>query len=307
MPSLKGLYPGIQEGGTLPLQNLQGAGVLTFGSVFFVHSVTGSDTANAGTTPEAPLATIDAAIGKCTAGKNDVIFVLPKHVETLATAGAIAADIADISIIGLGNGNSRPTLTLSATASTIAVSAANVLFRNIVITGSVAELVTVFNITAAGCTLDAVDFHGGATSTIKFLTTSLAATFLTIKNCHHDTTAAVTANAWWLQLTGCDDVRIVDNYFNIVTSNNAASGIIGGLTTASLRVFIKNNELYNLGTSPLTLSMLAGSTGLLSYNNIGGSKTAAAGAVQPASCYCTNNYVTNVTSTSGKLDPVATA
>jgi hypothetical protein len=229
------------------------------------------------------------------------------HAETLATAGAITASKANVKIIGLGSGNERPTLTLSATASTIAVTAANVLFKNFIITGSIAELVTVFNITAAGCTLDAVDFAGGATSTIKFLTTSAAATKLTIQNCVHVTTAAVTANAWWIQLTGADDARIINNSFNIVTSNNAASGAIGGLTTASVRVLVKYNDIYVLGTSVLPLSMLAGSTGILAYNNIGCSKTAAAGGVQPASCYCVQNFITNVVTTSGKLDPVATA
>lgn len=277
------------------------------GSVFFVGSAhSGVNSPDYGS-KALPFATVDYAIGKCTAGKGDVIYVLPKHVETLATAGAITADVADISIIGLGRGTARPTFTLSDTASTIAVSAANVTIENIILTGSVAELVTVFNVTAAGCTLDRVDFHGGATSTIKFLTTTAAADKLTIMNCHHYTTAAVTANAWWIQLTGCDDARILNNTFTIVTSNNAASGVIGGLTTASLRVLVKGNDIYNLGTSCLPLSMLASSTGMLSYNNIGCSKTAAAGAVQPASCYCTQNFVTNVTSTSGKLDPVATA
>ena len=166
------------------------------GSVFFVGSTnSGVDSPDYGS-KELPFATIDYAIGKCTANKGDVIYVLPGHVETLASAGAITADKADISIIGLGRGTNRPTLTLSDTASTIAVSAANVTFENIIITGSVAELVTVFNVTAAGCTLNRVDFHGGATSTIKFLTTTAAADKLTIMNCHHYTTAAVTANAW---------------------------------------------------------------------------------------------------------------
>lgn len=285
---------------------LSGAPLMSGAKYLYVDSNNGNDNLS-GRSAGSAKATIQGAIDAATASKNDVIYVMPYHTETLATAGAITADKIGVKIIGIGSGNERPKLTLSATDSTIAVTAANVLFKNIVITGSVAELVTVFNVTAAGCTLDRVDYAGGATSTIKFMTTSAAADKLNIQNCVHTTTAAVTANAWWIQLTGADDARIINNHFHIVTSNNAASGAIGGLTTASLRVFIKYNDIYVLGTSVLPLSMLAGTTGILAYNNVGCSKTAAAGGIQPASCYCIQNFITNVVTTSGKLDPVATA
>ena len=273
------------------------------GTYFFVNSSTGSS-GNTGLSPEASVATITQALAKCTDSKGDVIIVAPGYTETIATAGGLTVSKIGVSIIGLGRGSMRPTLTLSATDSTIAVSAADVLIKNILCKGTVAELVTVFNVTAAGCTLDGVDFAGGATSTIKFLTTSVAADFLTIQNCHHFTTAAVTANAWWLQLTGCDDVVIRNNILHIVTSNHAASGCIGGLTTESLRVCITNNRLINLGTSCLGLSMLASSTGTVAYNTLGNSKTNGVGSMQPASCHFFENYETNETAKSGMLDPV---
>jgi hypothetical protein len=187
------------------------------------------------------------------------------------------------------------------------MSAANCSIENVIIKSTIAENVALFTISGAGCTLDAVDVQAGATSIISGVVTTATADQLTIKNCTHTTTAAVTANAWWITLTGADDCKIIDNYFSIVTSNNAGSGVIGGATTASLRVFIKNNEIFNLGTSCLPLAMYSGTTGMISYNNIGGSKTAAAGMVAPASCYTCQNFVTNVAATAGKLDPVATA
>ena len=292
----------------MPLDSLQGAGILTFGNVFFVNSVTGSDTANTGTGPGDPLATIQAGVNKCTANNGDVVFVMPKHAETITGASALNINVAGVRVIGLGLAGVQPVITLATpTTTTIALSATGVSLENVTLKATVAELASMVVVSAAGCMLDQVDVAGGATSIVSFLTTTAAGDQLTISNCQHMTTAAVTANGWWITLTGADDCQIINNFFNITTSNNAGSGVIGGATTASLRAIVKNNEIYNLGTSCLPIAMYSGSTGLISYNNVGGSKTAAAGMVSPASCYAIQNFVTNVTSTSGKLDPVATA
>src|SRR3972149_5631068 len=77
------------------------------GDTFFVHSGTGTDGAGYGKNPDAPVATIDYAIGLCTANKSDVIYVLPGHNEGLGNA-QIAVDKAGVSIIGLGHGADRP-------------------------------------------------------------------------------------------------------------------------------------------------------------------------------------------------------
>jgi hypothetical protein len=308
MPSLKNYIPALRYGAKLPLGSLEGAGILTFGNIFFVNSATGSDTANTGTDKDQPMATINAAIAKCTANNGDIVFVMPKHAETITGASAINLNIAGVRVIGLGLAGNQPVITLATPASTtIALSAVGCSLENVTLKSTVAELVSMVVVSAPGCMLDQVDVQGGATSIISFLTTTAAGDQLTVSNCQQITTAAVTANAWWITLTGADDCQIVNNFFNITTSNNAGSGVIGGATTASLRVTVKNNDIYNLGTACLPLAMYSGSTGMLSYNNVVGSKTAAAGMVAPASCYCTQNFVTNVTSTSGKLDPVATA
>ena len=83
------------------------------GSIYFVgSSVTGaSDSAGYGRNPDAPFATLDYAIGNCTASQGDRIFVMPGHAETVTAA--IMLDVAGISIIGLGNGDNRPTFTLT--------------------------------------------------------------------------------------------------------------------------------------------------------------------------------------------------
>lgn len=86
----------------------------TTGNVFFVDSGTGSNSADMGKKATEPFATLDYAIGRCTASNGDVIIVMPGHAETLTAA--IALDVAGIKIIGLGNGDNRPSFTLTASA-----------------------------------------------------------------------------------------------------------------------------------------------------------------------------------------------
>jgi hypothetical protein len=88
--------------------------VMTVGNTFFVDSATGANTANQGKSPKTPFATLDYAIGRCTASKGNVIIVAAGHTETVTAA--IALDVAGITILGLGNGDNRPSFTLTATA-----------------------------------------------------------------------------------------------------------------------------------------------------------------------------------------------
>src|SRR4030095_6142797 len=118
----KGGVPSRGGGGTLPMAT----------TYFFVSSTTGSN-GNDGSSPQSAFATIDYAIGKCTANKGDTIVVMQNHAETLTAAGSITADVAGINIIGLGTGTDRPELTFStATTASFLITAANVLVANIV-------------------------------------------------------------------------------------------------------------------------------------------------------------------------------
>ena len=90
------------------------------------------------------------AIDAATASAGDVIYVMPGHAETVSSATALAFNKSGISIIGLGNGDLRPTLTLdTATTTTIAVSAANISVEGIIFSANFADIVALFTIGAA--------------------------------------------------------------------------------------------------------------------------------------------------------------
>ena len=104
---------------------------------FFVDSAaaTKSDTAGYGYSPDKPFATIDYAIGQCTANQGDVILVLAGHAESINVAAGINCDIAGVSTIGLGNGEDRPTITVGTTldTATIAIAAVDVKLFNLIV------------------------------------------------------------------------------------------------------------------------------------------------------------------------------
>jgi hypothetical protein len=100
------------------------------GNVFWVDSGAGSN-GNPGTF-KLPFATIDYAIGRCTANNGDLILVKADHAETITAAAGIAADVAGISIIGMGNGDDMPSITFTtATGADVDIDADNVTIKNI--------------------------------------------------------------------------------------------------------------------------------------------------------------------------------
>ena len=157
------------------------------GNIYWVDSGTGG-AGNPGTFTR-PLATIDQAFGKCTANNNDIIYVKAGHAETIASATSLAADVAGVSVVGLGRGTSRPTLTFSAAASAIPVSVANVSFHNMIMTANFADVVTAFTPTGKNLLISDVVFNNGGTNLnwvnlATVATTANAADGLTFRRCH---------------------------------------------------------------------------------------------------------------------------
>src|SRR5690349_11759182 len=77
----------IAAGGELLIEGaLRG---LTKGNIFYVDSVNGSNS-NDGTTWAKAVATLTYASTLCTADNGDIIFVAPKHAETIVAAAGVA-------------------------------------------------------------------------------------------------------------------------------------------------------------------------------------------------------------------------
>lgn len=126
------------------------------GQVFWVNNSStlapggvGGSNGNPGTYKK-PFQTIDYAIGRCAANRGDVIYVMPNHSEAVATSGAIAFDVAGVTVIGLGSGSNQAQIRFTAAAGAVTVSAANVTWKNLRLTAAFADVTEAISIAATG-------------------------------------------------------------------------------------------------------------------------------------------------------------
>lgn len=301
----------IDSYGTVGLAQIMphGAVLQTNANVFFVQNSIGSDSSGYGNSWETPFATLDYAIGQCDGTTRDVILIDPSHTENIATAGAITADKANVSIIGLGTGTNRPTFTWTGTAATFAISAANVLVKNIRCLPGIDEVVTMFYVTAANVTLDAVDHcndNVASYQTIQFLLTTTAANYIEVRNCRHVQTTASAAATKWIQLVAADNAFIHDNYFNVITTNATASIIISVSTAATDVEICRNVILNTAGTTVLSHILLVDSCtrSIVHDNRVFGGAAAIGAIVDVGNAgWAAENYCEITLEKSGILEP----
>ena len=236
---------------------------LTTGDIFFVDSVTGADTVGSGQNPDSPTATIDFAVGLCTANKGDKIYVMPGHAETIAAAAGLDLDVAGISVIGLGNGTNRPTLTFTATASDVDVDAANILVRGLVFINNIDALVAPIDVNAAYFTMEDCELRDdtAAKQTVRWILGDAAADYMTIRRCinHGSDTAGATA---WITLNGSDHPVIED----CTSHGDFSAGNIETVTAACTDVLFTRNHLENANAVDVNIEGFAAQTGWISYN-----------------------------------------
>jgi len=251
---------------------LDGASVLTNTSkVFYVRSTTGANTLgnNQGLSYSKPWATVDYAINQTTASVGDVIIVLPYHVETIAAADGFDADVAGISIIGIGNFTSMPTFTLSETASTVAIGAANVTLKNLSFKAGKSAVVMGVSVEAGGddTVIDSCFFPEPATSTFEFVRAILLAAGadrVTIQNCIAYSADATGATNFVDMDTGVNNgTRLINNWIY----GEYAEGAIHSDQT-DLDVTVWGNIITNLTTGQHGIEFTSGALGVYGENYV---------------------------------------
>lgn len=271
MPNTPSFFPRGFPGGVV----IQGLPVLnTYPSkVFWVHSTTGSD-GNPGTFSQ-PLATIDAAIGKCTASRGDVIMVKAGHAETITAAGGIACDVIGVSIVGLGTGNLRPTISFgTATTASILITAASTSITNIIGVSAIDALVNPIHVQAAGCTIDMEwqDPSSALQAVCPVLTTAAADNLvlnLKVVGIISGGTAPVNA----VVLVGVNTATVTMDFYG-----RASTAVVEFLTTACTNIEVYG-YMYNSGAVTGAKNVVDTVTGSTWYANFydGAAGTAPAG------------------------------
>lgn len=252
---------------------LGGGGLIpqTTGSYYFVDSATGNDADLVGS-KDKPMATLDGAVGLCTANKGDVIIVMPNHTENLASAGALTLDVAGITIVGLGTGGQTPTLIHTADAADINITGADTTIRNIEIQSNTADCAVSLDIDATGVWLDGVTWReGSALCFIIVIATGAdnACDDLKITNCK--TFQSDAANDGFLDATGGDIDGFVMQGCNINTGTDTQPEPVLEITGKSLtNCLILHNYIRTAQTAGITFidSDQTDNSGLIAYNTI---------------------------------------
>lgn len=278
------------------------------GKVFWVNSTTvlapgavGGSDSNDGSYRR-PFATIDAAVGKCTANRGDIIMVMPGHSETISSATSLVLDVAGVAVIGLGTGTDRPDLNFTATAGSVEMDAANCTLYNLTLTADVSAVVVGVNVDAAGCTIDNCEFNFNATGDDFLTMVDIdAVADATVTNCRFIAEAGTAGCAEAIRLDTATDAVVANNTF----IGEFSDGAIIGEGAASVRILIADNYIYNSDTAGGEgIDLNVACTGLIANNRLGSLfPTAPETTFDPGSCLCLENYCANAIDEAGTLVP----
>jgi len=215
------------------------------GTEFYVGpNATGAgDDGRAGRSKESSLATLAKALTLATASKNDIIYLLPGHAETLSTAAAIAISKIGVRIVGLGTGALRPTFTFSAVDATITMTAASCSIENVIIKPSIDAVVSPIVVSAADCKVDVEIQDKSATVECECgILTTAGADRLDV-NLRYRGFIAGDACVNAIRLVGVDTAKIDVDFYGV-----ASTSIVEFHTTACHDIDI-TGKFYNDGTS----------------------------------------------------------
>jgi hypothetical protein len=286
------------------------------GEVFWVSS-TGGANGNNGTF-DRPWATLDYAIGRCTAGRGDIIMIKPGHAETITSATTLLFDVADVAIVGLGVGNKRPTFTFTtANTAVIPVSAANISIQNCIFVGNFLSIARCFLLTTAPeFTVDRCAFRD-TSAILGFLsiittTVSVNADGLAFTNNEVQSDATTTPGPAIVIAGTMDRLTVSDNFVTHSTISNNVAALIAHGALVVTHLLCERNRVYSVNTDTatggilLTTSATTGS-GIIAHNRIRTLDVAAAILVTAAAVQygLFDNLHTGDGNESGLLLPVA--
>ena len=241
------------------------------GNIFWVDSGAGSN-GNAGTFNK-PFATIDYAVGQATASNGDQIHIKPGHAENISSASFITVDVAGLTFIGHGHGNQRPTLTWTAAAGTIVVSAADTVFSNILMIAGITDTAVMISVTATegfsmyGCQMEDQSTTVEWLVCVQLATGQNGVTFVGNKLLG----LSATNNDTILFDGTVIDLYIANNFFHNEVARASSEATIT-LTGAATAAYIGYNTFVSSDASVISCAIdgtgSAAHSGMCEYNNV---------------------------------------
>lgn len=219
-----------------------------------------------------PFSTIDYAIGRCTANRGDVIYVMPGHVEDITAAQGVDFDVAGVKCIGLGYGDKQARFDMTNAAGDVTIDADNVHIYNMNFHANVTSITIGLSILtlAVGTVIKGCRFDVETTTTDEFLISinlGVGCDKTVIEDCDMD--MGLGGAAVGIKLVGASNN--VDIRRNKICGDYSLANI-DGITTLSKEVYIEDNLLINGASGDIgtvaAIILLTGSTGVIRNNHI---------------------------------------
>lgn len=237
------------------------------GNAFWVDSGTGL---SGDGTLTRPYATIDEAIGKCTANNGDIILVKPGHTEAVTAASGIDFDVAGVTVVGFGSGSDRPTITFgTAITADMDIDAANVTLSNLLFVNGIDNLTAPIDVNAANFTMIDCETRDNNASyhCDDFIQTDANADGMTLDGWVHDAYGGKTGASTAVSIVGGNNIVIIPKW--VVGDFGVAA--IENVTTAAvnLQIFGRGDfpaYLRTQNAADVIVTLVATSTGRVGPN-----------------------------------------
>lgn len=288
---------------------LGGGGDFTTGPIRFVDSVNGSSS-NDGTEPSKAWASIDDVI---TYGNQDhapldangaIVYLMSGHAETLgATAHTFDGSFDGLSIIGLGNGQSRPAFTFDSASSQIQFTGTSITLRNCRCVATVADIVSGIQLGGDACEADGLIFEIAATIATHgwlIMVEVHTADYAVVRNCQlyasegDDVAASGIASTTGSSLYTTVVGNFANGSFSAACYTLDATSVTGCLTAG--------NVFRNTHATGEAVNFQAASTGMCVQNYFSGEQALASNYTF-GDQRTINNYVTDADDVNGITQP----
>ena len=257
------------------------------GTIHYVDSGAAGDAT--GLTWENAYLTIHAAEAAVTTA-GDVVYIADGHSESINTGGT-DFDVANISWIGMGEGDARPVFIADASADDFTLDAAGITMKNFRMQPSATAETSAIRVEDAGigCTIENVSFIIGVAADDEFvicIDVDAAADKLTVKDCTYYNTNATTAH------TSCfvdlSEAAIQNTTITGCTLfGEFANGAIYWAAAIPLNLAITDNIISNTTAAKYCIYGTGAATGVLTDNRFYSNDYATM--LDPGELFCSGN------------------
>lgn len=211
-------------------------------------------------------ASIALALAACVADRGDSVLVSSNHDETITTAGGITVATNGVSIIGLGKGIDRPTITFTtAVAASFNVTGSEVTVWNVQFICGIDAQTAMVNVTGTDVSFQLCEFdtNSGTVGAILGILTGATSDRFSCVSCRFigPATNTGTTTTAQIQYESAVDVLIQDSYF----TGKMTQAILN--TATVLRGLIRGNYMV-VATGTKAIAVAAASTPFISNNRI---------------------------------------